>query len=292
MKQLVHRRRRDFYPPARHGFTLIELLVVIAIIAILAAMLLPALTGAKARATSTACMGNLRQINLASIIYAGDANDSISPSLPGGGFWGEAAPANPATMNGIINSAGLVKFAQAYVESELRTNNPLFPFAPNVTVYHCPGDQRFLNNSLGSGWGYDSYSRTENFNGDLFNAANYGGIGTPCKKYSDTRNPVETLAFMEATDYQGCNSGSFYVAWTVGSPGTFKWRAPPAQYHVNASNLSFADGHCMRYRWHDGRLINAGLYAAKGQSPPPFLGPTSGPDYDIIQNNYRFPGWQ
>ena len=291
MKPFSASHRREFFPSTRCAFTLIELLVVIAIIAILAAMLLPALSRAKSRATSTACLNNLRQNNLSSIMFAGDNNDAISPFQGAGGFWGEA---NAGIMNTAINGAGLLNLAKDYVQNEFRTNNPLFPFGPNTELMHCPGDQRYVTGSLGNGWAFDSYSRMENFNGDPIPAggAAYYGCGNVCKKYSDAKTPSDTFVFIEASDWRGCNNSSFYVRWALGSPGSFTWADPPAQFHGNVSNVALADGHTDRHHWSDGRLVTSGLTIARGVNPGVFTGPSSGLDYDFIHDNYRFPGWQ
>jgi len=83
------------------AFTLIELLVVIAIIAILAAMLLPALSKAKATAKGTACLNNLKQWGLAGQIYAGDNNDFLTKD--GVGTPSDSQLADPKTLAGILS---------------------------------------------------------------------------------------------------------------------------------------------------------------------------------------------
>ena len=236
----------------RRGFTLIELLVVIAIIAILAAMLLPALAKAKMKATQATCLSNQKQLAMALVMYLGDNQDKLISLTPpagyknAGGYWNleNAAPGNWTSQ----------AFALADVEANLKTNSLIFQYAPSAGVNHCPGDVRFKN-AIGTGnsvgWAYDSYAVTQNVAGG---AGNY-------TKSTEIRRSSNCMVFVEQADSRGYNAGNFAGSVTVGNPSTFGYVDLFATYHGNVGTFSFADGHAEAKKWTDPVILAAGKTA-------------------------------
>lgn len=249
------------------AFTLIELLVVIAIIAILAAILLPVLSRARLKATEAYCLNNQKQLGLAFTMYVNENNNNLIQShdssgnpiwpntLDAGGFWGlESQAPGDWTSQGI---------AMRDVQGCLVTNNLLYQYAPNVGVYHCPGDRRF-DLSVGSGtavgWAYDSYAVTENVE-PIPNTSFTAGF----TKMAQIRRVADCMVFVEQSDTRGFNNDTFAMSINGTLPPiTFGFVDIFATYHGNVGTFAFADGHAEARKWLDPAIRATGT-ATLGQ---------------------------
>ncbi len=204
------------------AFTLIELLVAITIIAILAGLLLPTLSKAKENARQIACLANLRQLQTAWQMYSDDNNGSL--------------PKNETDQNGIYAAStpgcwvtGSARFGTNVTDIQ---NGTIFPYAPNVGVYRCPSDRSTV---LPSGM-----PRLRSYAMDAF----LNGMPDSIIKSTQIRRADAVFVFLD--EHEESIDDGFFLVYPDPNPN---WPNLPADRHSQGANVSFADGHCEKFRW-------------------------------------------
>ena len=261
------------------AFTLVELLVVIAIIALLMAILLPALELAKLKASAIVCLANTKNLSMGWYMYAED-NDGRIMSAEDNAVDGSGTFVGwigiPRDENGVLLSYGQVSPAVTD-EDEIRgiQVGKLFPYVKNPDVYHCPGDNMRVS----------IYDRTPVYVSYgvpkcLYGVPKSSGTGYRMQivKFDEISSPSKRYAFVESAELRNWNIGHHFVMGAPEYTGNTKWGwwGPMAINHGDSSILGFCDGHSEVRKWRDRftiervyKLLKAGVTLYNIEYPPP-----------------------
>ncbi len=241
--------------PEQNGFTLVELLVVTATIALLAAMLLPAVAGTKPDSRAFRCLNNQRQLVLGWTMYASDNGDKLAPNVDSSN-----AGKSATTPSWVAGWLTLTAISLDNTNTAMLIDHTAYPYGaylgPYVkvpAVFKCPADRstakifgsvypRVRSYSMNNFVGYPS--RSSNTSGDPWSNPQGNSQYPPYRKFADIKFPVRTFVILGERE-DSINDGTFFS-----DPDVRGFLIDlPANYHGGASGFSFADGHSEMHGW-------------------------------------------
>jgi len=265
----------------KKAFTLIELLVVISIIALLIAILMPALNKAREQASGSVCLGNQKALVLAYVMYADEnddlvvgANTRVSNGLP------PYTPYVPRTYAWVDTppTADLADLSATTEEKkEGIKRGYLWPYLEAIDVYHCPGDRRERSRAAS----FRSYSLPAGLNAE--DDPGWWGV-IPAKKLTQIKRPSSKYVFVEeSSGTRGANRGSWVL---YPQEDARYWVDPLAIWHNDRSSLSFADGHAEMITWVDESTAEMAAYQTHWWE----VHAPEGTDLDFMKRAYPYSG--
>jgi prepilin-type N-terminal cleavage/methylation domain-containing protein/prepilin-type processing-associated H-X9-DG protein len=242
----------------KKGFTLIELLVVIAIIALLAAILQPVLSRARAKAQEVSCLSNLRQLQVCAKLYTLD-NDGFLPPNRYVYDLGTGTPSLGFSAS-LTWCAGLAPYDTNTTNIE---RGLLFTYNKSTDIYRCPSDMSRVRTPEGKPLNMRrtrSYNMSQSINGVPYSDKTLYPPSFAKETEIDNPQPAELLFFVDV--HEDCILDSHFGipprGWAYDDRQW--WWDLPAGRHSQGCNFSFADGHVEHWRW-----IAPKIYTSLGQ---------------------------
>jgi len=265
----------------RKGFTLIELLVVIAIIAILMAILMPTLNRAKEQGKRAACLNNLRQLQLAWIVYADENDDRIVNGEADEGNDGQCIMktgrhTNEMWWTGDDCAGGYMQGAQLAEDMQIRAikAGALYPYVKNENLYRCPTGIRGEMRTYSIVDSMNGLARDQTHSNDWKTGLRVGRTVLWIKRKTEITvpGPANRIVFLD----EGRVTPDSYATHYINE----RWWDPPHVRHGDGTNVSFADGRSDYWKWKGKKTIEDGKLA----NPLHQMQPVTPDEYEDLHN--------